>query len=226
LVKALGIDCAGRACSAGVVADGLALSSQCRIVERGQAEALVPMIDAVMTEARLGLAALDFIAVTIGPGSFTGIRTGLATARGLALASGLPLIGITSFAAIADAVAENRQGLPLVVALESKRAELFLQRFDQAGESQPALIAFGGWESFAPTGEFALAGDGAARFARGLKRSDFCLVQAYAHSSAVAAARLGAPLWESGVLPLPPTPLYLRAPDVTLQQPPHREQAP
>jgi len=194
-------------------------------MERGQAEALVPMIDAVMTEARLELGALDFIAVTVGPGSFTGIRTGLATARGLALASGLPLIGITSYAAIADAVAENRQTLPLVVALESKRAELFLQRFDQAGASQPALIAPSRWESFAPAGEFAVAGDGAERFARGLARRDFRLVQAYAHSSAVAAARLGAPLWESGALPPPPAPLYLRAPDVTLR-PLGREQAP
>jgi tRNA threonylcarbamoyladenosine biosynthesis protein TsaB len=217
LVKALGLDCAGSSCSAGVVVDGRAVASQCRVMERGQAEALVPMIDTVMTEARLELAALDFIAVTVGPGSFTGIRTGLATARGLALASGLPVIGITSFAVIADTVTEKRQGLPLVVALESKRAELFLQRFDQAGASQPALIAVSGWESFAPAGEFVAAGDGAERFARGLRRRDFRLVQAYAHSSAVAAARLGTPLWESGALPPPPTPLYLRAPDVTLR---------
>ena len=213
-MKVLGIDCAGSACAAGVVAEGRIVASRSEAMAQGQAEALVPMIDAVLTEARLEVGALDLIAVTVGPGSFTGLRTGLATARGLALASGKPLIGVTSFAAVADAVSTEVGERPLVVALESKRAELYLQRFDRAGAGAPALLPASLWPSVVPAEYFVIAGDGAARFAAGLSGEGFLIAERYAHSNAVAAARLAPGLWKSGAAP--PIPLYLRAPDVTL----------
>ena len=213
-MKVLGIDSAGSACAAGVVADGRIVASRCVAMAQGQAEALVPMIDAVLTEARLDVGALDLIAVTVGPGSFTGLRTGLATARGLALASGRPLVGVTSFATVADAVAIEVGERPLIVALESKRAELYLQRFDHGGAGAPVLLSAGLWPSFVPAERFVIAGDGAARLAAGLSGAAFLLAERYAHSSAVAAARLAPGLWQSGAAS--PLPLYLRAPDVTV----------
>ena len=66
----------------------------------GQAERLVPMIEAVMARANLRFEDLDLIAVTLGPGAFTGVRIGIATAEGLGLASGRPVLGLTSFEAV------------------------------------------------------------------------------------------------------------------------------
>ncbi len=95
----------------------------------------MPMIASVLAEAELSVDALDLIAVTIGPGGFTGLRIGLAAARGLALATGVPLLGITSFAAVAASVdaRPSAPGCSLVVALDSKRSELYLQGFAADG---------------------------------------------------------------------------------------------
>jgi tRNA threonylcarbamoyladenosine biosynthesis protein TsaB len=215
LVTVLGLDCAGSSCSVAVLVDQDIVSSRRAAMERGQAEALLPMIETVLAEARLDVAALGLLAVTVGPGSFTGVRIGLATARGLALAHGLPLIGVTSFAVVAHAVLSEVQERPFIVALESKRAELFLQRFDHDGPSEPALVPASGWSSFALPGPFVVAGDAAERFAAGVARKDLHIAPCDAHANAVAAARLGAARWKSGARPPPPVPLYLRPPDVT-----------
>lgn len=214
-MKVLGFDCAGGSCSAALLVGSEIVSSRHAAMERGQAEALLPMIEAVLAETRLEIGALDLIAVTVGPGSFTGVRTGLATARGLSLASGTPLIGVTCFAVVADAVARATCDEPLLVALESKRAELFLQRFERQGSSEPALVPENAWSSVAPTGPFLLAGDGAERFAAAVPREDLRIVPCDAPMLAAAVARLGADQWELGERS-PPVPLYLRAPDVTV----------
>ena len=102
----------------------------------GQAEALFPMVDDVVREAGLTPSALDVVAVTTGPGSFTGIRVGIAAARGIALAVDLPLIGVTSFEAVTKTLSSDaRTGRCLLVALESRRADLYVQFFDRAGQA-------------------------------------------------------------------------------------------
>ncbi len=109
----------------------------------GQAEALLPIIDDVVNQARLSSSALDILAVTTGPGSFTGIRVGIAAACGISLAADLPLIGVTSFEAVNETVSSDaRAGRCLLVALESRRADLYVQFFDPAGQqlSAPAAI--------------------------------------------------------------------------------------
>jgi tRNA threonylcarbamoyladenosine biosynthesis protein TsaB len=144
MVTVLGFDCAGRGCSAAVLRDGEVGARRAEVMERGQAEALLPMISAVLEEAGVAATVLDLIAVTTGPGAFTGLRIGLAAARGLALASGVPVLGVTSFAAVATGVrSEDFAGRPLVVALDSKRAELFLQVFAAPGapQGEGALVA-------------------------------------------------------------------------------------
>ena len=119
----LAIDSAGAACSAAVWHDGQLAASRLERMARGQSERLLPLIEEAMAESGLGYADLAAIAVTTGPGGFTGARIGLAAARGLALASGKPAIGVGSFLAHAAATtAEERQGRQLWVALDSRRA--------------------------------------------------------------------------------------------------------
>lgn len=213
-VKILAFDCAGNSCSAAVLAEGRIVARRFAAMERGQAEALMPMIDAVLREAGFDVAALDLIAVTTGPGGFTGLRIALATARGLALASGVPLLGITCFAAIAAASPSAMRTRPLVVAIESKREELFLQKFTPNPDA-PALVAARDWASWLPPVPVLLAGDGAPRLARGLADREFLFAPGSGLPDAADVAVLAAELWRPGDCPVPPMPLYLRAPDTT-----------
>ena len=96
-MKILAFDSATSACSAAIWRDGEIPARRFVAMERGQSEALIPMVVEVLKEAGLTYAEIDFIAVTVGPGSFTGVRIGLAAARGMALAGGLPVVGVTTF---------------------------------------------------------------------------------------------------------------------------------
>lgn len=210
-MKVLAFDCSGASCSAAVVIDDRPAAQRCVPMERGHAETLLPMIETVLREAALAPAALDLLAVTIGPGSFTGLRVGLAAARGLALARQLPAIGITSFDAV---TVEDPAARPLFIALESKRAELFLQRRDRADPRLPALVPPEEWAALLPPGPCFLAGDGAARLAAALGRDDAVVLPGPGRPEPVALARLGAARWHAGDR-TPLAPLYLRAPDTT-----------
>lgn len=210
-MKVLAFDCSGASCSAAVLIEDRPASQRFLAMERGHAETLLPMIERVLREAALTPAALDLLAVTIGPGSFTGLRIGLAAARGLALACRLPAIGVTSFDAVK---VEDPAARPLFIALESKRAELFLQRRDRADSRLPALVPPKGWVAILPPGPCFLAGDGAARLAAALGRADVVVLPGSGRPDAVALARLGAARWQAGDR-TPLAPLYLRAPDTT-----------
>jgi tRNA threonylcarbamoyladenosine biosynthesis protein TsaB len=221
MVSVLAFDSAGNSCSAAVLSDGRLRAQRFAAMERGQAEALMPMIGTVLEEADIPIDRLDLIAVTVGPGAFTGLRIGLAAAHGLALASGVPALGITSFAAVAAQVpAESRAGRPLVVALDSKRAELYLQIFGETGpESEPALVAPAAFDAFVPPGELLLAGDAAGRLAAALPGRSPSLATGRGVADAADVARLAAAAWHPGFRPPPPRPLYLRPPDTTAPRP-------
>src|SRR3954463_520285 len=96
----LAIDTALDACAAGVLDTeaGRMIAQESQSMKRGHAEALMPLIARVIEASGLGFANLDRIAVTTGPGSFTGVRVGLSAARGIALAAGKPAVGITTLA--------------------------------------------------------------------------------------------------------------------------------
>src|ERR1700751_2488132 len=102
----LAIDTALEACAAAVLDTGASkvIASESQAMKRGHAEALMPLIARVMKGSGLAFAALDRIAVTNGPGSFTGLRVGLSAARGVALAAGKPAVGVTTLAAYAAPV--------------------------------------------------------------------------------------------------------------------------
>lgn len=95
----------------------------------------MPMVEAVMSAAALDYAELDGVAATIGPGSFTGVRVGLAAARGLALAAGVPLVGVTTLETLATSVpAAEREGRTVLAVLDARRGQVYAQMFDADNE--------------------------------------------------------------------------------------------
>ena len=141
-MKLLALDAATTACSVACWSGDAVIAGREEIASRRQAEILMPMVEAVMAEAELDFAGLDLIAVTNGPGSFTGVRIGLATARGLALASGLPLAGVTTLEALAAApAADERQGRMILAALDARRDQIYGQFFHTDGSAAGAPFA-------------------------------------------------------------------------------------
>lgn len=130
----LALDTATEACSAAVVARDAVLAHRFERLQRGHAERLMPMVEAVMAEAGLDYHVLCAMAATVGPGSFTGVRVGLAVARGLALAAAVPLIGVTTLEALAAAVSPaEAAGQRILCALDAMRGQVYAQWFDAAG---------------------------------------------------------------------------------------------
>jgi tRNA threonylcarbamoyladenosine biosynthesis protein TsaB len=196
----------------------------------GQVESLLPMIDAAMREAGLDVAALDLVAVTTGPGSFTGIRVGLAAARGIALAAGLPMIGVTSFAATAAVARVAAPEGAMLTALESRRADLYVQMFDGNGQPlgtpaalQPALLP-AMVEAILGAEPLVIAGDAARRAAAALGARPATIVLEPVQPPAVGSAAAALARWRRGERGGQPQPLYLRPPGVTLG--PRSEPAP
>jgi tRNA threonylcarbamoyl adenosine modification protein YeaZ len=134
----LALDAAGDACSVAlgvVTARGVEVRAAEKVLmKHGHATALVPMIDTVMKQAGIALADVLEIAVGNGPGGFTGLRIALATARGLGLALGKPVLGISNFqAAAAQLPVTARQGLAggdILVMIDSRREEPYVARLD------------------------------------------------------------------------------------------------
>src|SRR5262245_36705535 len=102
----LALDCSGAACSAALWRQGVLAAHRYRAMTRGHAEALMPMLAETVAQAGETFHSLTAMAVTVGPGAFTGIRVGLAAARGIGLAAAIPVVGVTTFAAVAEAIPE------------------------------------------------------------------------------------------------------------------------
>ncbi len=109
------------------------LSEQTLDIGRGHAEHLLSTIDNVFATAKLSFDEIDKIAVSIGPGSFTGIRVGVATARGLGLALDKPTVGVSTLEAVAVDFASKS---PFAVAIQAGRGQAYIQRFDAGGGPQ------------------------------------------------------------------------------------------
>jgi tRNA threonylcarbamoyladenosine biosynthesis protein TsaB len=202
-------------------ARGQRLSCDCfEARETGHAERLMPMIAEVMQEAGLAFGDLQRIAVTIGPGTFTGVRGAVAAARGLALASGLPVVGATSLAVMAhraDDLLGPRDGRLLAVAVDARRGTVYLQLFADASHyaGQPLLLAPADVVPLVAGRPATVVGSGAAAVADailaagGKAEARLPDLQPHARSLALMAADL-API-------SPVRPLYLRPPDVKPQ---------
>lgn len=191
-------------------------------MERGHAEALFPMIEAVMAEAGVAFADIGRIAVTVGPGTFTGVRAGIAAARGIALAAKLPVVGAGSLEVMAAGalrqIGADAMASGFMVAHDARRDEVYVQHFDPAARAlSPATIL-----NIAEAGQNfpqeinAIAGSGASAIAAQLSaqnRSVRAILPGLLPDAAdLAVIALNLPHCEQ-----PPVPLYLRAPDAKPQ---------
>lgn len=220
----LALDSAGLTCSVAVGLEERILADKRIDSLYGQAEILVSLVDRTMREAGVEPAGLALVAATIGPGSFTGIRVALAAARGIALATGAQLIGVTCFDAVRTEVArsDRAKGHALLIALESRRKDLYVQFFDLSGQvlGEPAAVMPCALEAAVNVAIGArpllIAGDAAQRAAAALtKRSDIPVLRDSA-PSAVGALRAGLRRLQHSEATRALRPLYLRPPDVTL----------
>ena len=221
-MKVLAFDTTTAACSAAVYADGDIVGYRSDIIGRGHAELLMPIIESVMTEAGTAFETLDGFAVTRGPGSFTGVRVGLATARGLALASALPLCGMTTLAALMASVPPEEVGEQIVVAaIDARRGQVYAEPFTSLGRSLLPAVALSAdavpaWLvsglGSRPLQGPVLVGTGAP--AVGLAMSDagitFDLAGGEPYPDAAVVARYAAAEFERSVPSEPVTPCYLR----------------
>ncbi len=165
-MKVLALDSTLAACSVAVVDGDEVLANAWEAMTRGHAERMIPMTLEVMDRAGIAFDQLDLVAVTVGPGSFTGVRVGLAAARGLALAAGLPIAGFTTHETLAASVDANSfAGRSLAVALDARRGQIYLQTFAQDGAAlSPPLIAERA-DCRLPQGSWLAVGSGADAFA-------------------------------------------------------------
>jgi tRNA threonylcarbamoyladenosine biosynthesis protein TsaB len=136
-MRILALDTAGTSCSAALTDDRRILAQRTVAFGQSHNRHLMPLIDAVLAAGGLRLAEVDLLAVTRGPGSFTGVRIGLATVQALALAGGLPVVPVSSLEALALQAAP-REGR-VAVLLDARRAEVYQGIYRMAGGELQAL---------------------------------------------------------------------------------------
>ncbi|MDP3404754.1 MAG: tRNA (adenosine(37)-N6)-threonylcarbamoyltransferase complex dimerization subunit type 1 TsaB [Brevundimonas sp.] len=202
-MRVLVIDTALEACTAAVFDGDTALAVRSEVMVRGHSERLGGFVRDVVADAGGGFGAIDRIGVTVGPGSFTGLRVGLAFAQGLGAALGRPVVGLSTLAALAWSAGAGRGRTAAVI--DARRGQVYLQRFEdgravsppEALSTEDASVALGGTD-----GPWRLIGSGAL-LVGGQDGGENAPSPA---ALAVLAGRLDPAAH-------PPYPLYLRAPD-------------
>lgn len=218
----LAFDTAQGALSAAIMDGEGVLASSFEPRTRGHAEALMPLLETVLAEAALGFADLDALAVTIGPGTFTGLRVGLAAARGLALARSLPLVGLTTLEAVAEPAGAEADETCIAL-FDARRDEVYMQAFASslAPLTPPLLVPLDEAMTHLPPGKLVLVGTGAELLSARLEAAGraFRLSPAKPQPEAQAVGRIAlARIAEQGLgaFRVAPEPLYIRAPDAKL----------
>ena len=202
------IDTTLASCSAAVWQDGRILASERMLMERGHAEAIAPMVAQVMAVARLPYSALSAIAVTTGPGTFTGIRIGLALAKGLAIASKARLIGLTSLQATAAPLFGRGQDI-VVCHAAGASGQCYVQRFTSDGAAASPCDLLRPEDVTVPA-QAMLVGTGAMSITSEAQRN---LAQDLPDAASFAAYAATLPLLDAQDL----QPFYVRPPDAKPQ---------
>jgi len=218
-MRVLAIDTALAACSVALLdTDHGIVASTSEPMIRGHAEALMPLLQQVMNQAATGFAAVDRVAVTTGPGSFTGLRVGIAAARGIGLAAGRPVVGLSTLSVFAAPAMAADRSHPVVAAIDARHGYVYLQVFAAGGRVvvAPRFASMGEAVQAAAAAPAHIVGSAAQAVAAGLSAADAkpVTVDARAAPDIAWVARMGAVVPEGQA---PPTPQYLRAADAQPQ---------
>ncbi len=214
-MRILAIDTSCAACSVAVY-DGVSrvtLSRRSQPMAHGHAEALGPMVEAAMAEVEGGFASIGKIAVAIGPGSFTGIRIGLAMARAMGLTLDVPVVGVSTLAAFVAPLIEEPQPGILVSAIDAKHGSVYFQAFESTGRQlfAPRVSPFRDAARAIGAGPARVAGDAAGPFAiEALGAGVECEPFPTPYPDIVAIARIGLAAKPED---WPARPLYVKPPD-------------
>jgi tRNA threonylcarbamoyladenosine biosynthesis protein TsaB len=215
----LAIDTALDACAAGVLDtdSGGLIAGESLAMKRGHAEALMPLVARVMKQSGIPFASLDRIAVTTGPGSFTGLRVGISAARGIALAADKPVVGLTTLAAYAAPVVSQNHEPAVISAIDARHGQVYFQvvRGDGSALIRPRVAPIAEALEAARFGAPHLVGNAAGMLAE-LWPADAALpfrVDTQAAPDIAWVAWVGAAVSPESA---PPRPYYLRAPDARL----------
>ena len=216
----MGLDTALQRCSVAILRGETVVARMAEDMAKGHAERLAPMAAAVLDKAGVRVVDLDRIGVIVGPGGFTGVRVGLAFARGLAIGTGVPVVGVTSLAAIAANVEDHADAGLIGAVIDARRGQVYAGLYGADGTEccapfvaapEAALQTIVDAAAGAPV---ALVGSGAGLLP--VLSEGWTLSQADPQIDPVAAARLAAAApAPSG----PPAPLYLRGPDAKPPKP-------
>lgn len=220
-MRILAIDTALGACAACVLASGDAapVAHESIVMERGHAEALLPLVDRVVSSVEGGFSALDRVAVTIGPGTYTGLRVGIAAARAIGLAAGIPVVGVTTLSALLGPLVGTEHRRLAAGAIDARHGHVYFQAVAPGGRTivAAALMAVRDAVRLIGSGPVVLTGSGAPLVAA---EALACGVDASVHDAPVApdialVARLGLVADPAQALPKP---FYLRGPDARPQE--------
>jgi tRNA threonylcarbamoyladenosine biosynthesis protein TsaB len=224
-MKTLAIDTALGACSVAIMSDNAVLSCHHEKRLRGHAEQLLPMTETALAEAGLAYADLDLLAVTVGPGTFTGLRIGLAAIRAISVATKIPAVGVTTLEALAASVqAIAPSEMPLFVAIDARRKEVFLQKFDISTDKSPKALSNARSVSVS---DFKICIDSVPALITGsgieyieqhiiLSNEGISIFEMDPDPDPVVIARLATEKYRKNPSDTPPVPVYLRAPDAKL----------
>jgi len=217
-VRILAIDTALDVCAACVAADDAEapLSAESLPMERGHAESLLPLIERVIARIEGGFDAIDRVAVTVGPGSYTGLRVGLSAARAIGLATGKPVVGVGTLSALlAPLLADAGDGL-IAAAVDARHGAVYVQALGPGDGLAPAHLPVDvAAERLAGHGPVLLAGSGAPLLAAALaERGVTARISGISAPDIASVASLGFVADPDHALPRP---MYLRGPDARPQ---------
>jgi tRNA threonylcarbamoyl adenosine modification protein YeaZ len=218
-MKILAIDTAAEWCAACLFEEGSGrvLGLEARDIGKGHAEALMGVIGAALDRAGASYRDVEAIAVSVGPGSFTGVRIGVATARGLALALKVPATGVTTLAALAFEAEPLARGRPVLAVLDARRDEFYAGLYGPDGtvHAAPAILDLKAATALAGLSRPLVVGTGARLVAEAVGLDAESTAMPDRRTAGIECfARLAARQGFGGERPRP---LYLRGPDARPQ---------